>query len=67
MKRALFAYVCALAISPALAQPAAPRAEVLVLGTYHMANPGHDVFNTKADDVLTPKRQAEMTELIGVL
>jgi hypothetical protein len=42
-------------------------AEVLVLGVYHMANPGHDIFNTKADDVLAPKRQAEIAELIAVL
>ena len=47
--------------------PGAPRAEVLVLGVYHMANPGHDIFNTQADDVLTPKRQAEIAELIAAL
>src|SRR2546425_494593 len=48
--------------------PATPaRAEVLVLGTYHMANPGHDIFNMQADDVLAPKRQAEITQLIEVL
>jgi len=48
--------------------PAAPpRAEVLVLGTYHMANPGHDIFNMQADDVLAPKRQAEMAQLMEVL
>ena len=49
-------------------KPAAPaRAEVLVLGVYHMANPGHDIFNTQADDVLAPKRQAEIAHLIEVL
>ncbi len=48
-------------------EPAAARAEVLVLGVYHMANPGHDLFNTKADDVLTPKRQAEIAEVTEVL
>src|SRR3954466_9779393 len=47
--------------------PSDTRAEVLVLGTYHMANPGHDIFNMKADDVLAPKRQAEIAELIEVL
>jgi hypothetical protein len=52
--------------------PASPteetkRAEVLVLGVYHMANPGHDVFNVQADDVLAPKRQQEMAELAAVL
>jgi hypothetical protein len=43
------------------------RAEVLVLGTYHMANPGHDIFNMQADDVLSPKRQQEIAELAAVL
>lgn len=60
--------------APALAQtaaaaPRAPvaRAEVLVLGVYHMANPGRDIFNMKADDVLAPKRQGEIAELVAVL
>jgi len=43
------------------------RAEVLVLGTYHMANPGHDLYNMKADDVLAPKRQAEIAEVAAAL
>lgn len=51
----------------ASAQAPPPRVEVLVLGTYHMANPGRDVFNTEADDVLSPKRQAEIRELTEVL
>jgi len=52
----------------ATANPVAPaRAEVLVLGVYHMANPGRDIFNTQADDVLAPKRQAEIARLIEVL
>jgi hypothetical protein len=44
-----------------------PLAEVLVLGSYHMGNPGRDVFNMKADDVLAAKRQAEIRELLDVL
>jgi hypothetical protein len=49
-------------------RPAVPaRAEVLVLGTYHMANPGHDIFNMKADDVLAPRRQAEIGRLTELL
>src|ERR671927_221628 len=51
--------------SPNAAAPA--RAEVLVLGVYHMANPGRDIVNMQADDVLAPKRQAEIAELIAVL
>src|SRR5438270_2261146 len=60
----------ALAQTPAArseAPGAIPRAEVLVLGTYHMANRGHDIYNMQADDVLSPKRQAEMAQLIEVL
>ena len=44
-----------------------PLAEVMVLGSYHMGNPGRDIFNMKADDVLAPKRQVEMRELLDVL
>ncbi len=62
------------AVTPAVSQPspgakpaAPPRAEVLVIGVYHMANPGHDIFNTQADDVLAPKRQAEIAQLIATL
>ena len=45
----------------------AKRAEVLVLGVYHMANPGHDIFNMDDDDVLAPKRQQEIAELTAAL
>jgi hypothetical protein len=39
-------------------------AKIMILGTYHMDNPGLDANNTDADDVLLPKRQSEITELI---
>src|SRR5574337_1096551 len=62
------------AILPALSQQSSAErpavaacAEVLVLGVYHMFNPGRDIFNMQADDVLTPKRQAEIAQLIEVL
>jgi hypothetical protein len=58
-----------LAVLPVSQQPSPEpdRAEVLVLGVYHMANPGRDIFNSQADDVLAPKRQAEMAQLMEVL
>ena len=66
--------LCAFSPMPAGARQSPPasaagtgRAEVLVLGVYHMANPGRDLFNTQADDVLAPKRQAEIAQLIEVL
>ncbi len=41
----------------------APTADFLFLGSYHMNNPGRDVHNTKADDVLAKKRQREIAEV----
>ena len=43
------------------------RPEILVVGTYHMSNPGHDIANMQADDVLSPKRQQEIAQLIEAL
>ena len=55
------------AISVAAWAQSDSRSEILVLGTYHMANPGHDIHNMQADDVLAPKRQQEIAQLIEVL
>lgn len=62
----MMAAVCAAAQSAPEKQDG-QRGEVLVVGVYHMANPGHDIHNMKADDVLAPKRQAEMAQLLEVL
>ncbi|PEQ11478.1 hypothetical protein B2G71_16735 [Novosphingobium sp. PC22D] len=40
---------------------------VMVVGTYHFANPGRDMVNIAADDVLAPRRQAELAALARVL
>jgi uncharacterized protein DUF5694 len=66
---ALGAAVPAFGQDPPRAEAAPPtgRAQVLVLGVYHMANPGRDIFNMQADDVLAPKRQAEIAQLVEVL
>lgn len=45
----------------ASAASAAPQpVEVMIVGTYHMSNPGRDLHNMRADDVLTPRRQSEL-------
>jgi len=68
LRLAAFVFLSVLPSSSAIAQAAPPqRAEILILGTYHMANPGRDIFNMAADDVLAPKRQAEIAELLEVL
>ena len=39
------------------------QVQVMLLGTYHMDDPGLDEVNVEADDVLAPKRQAELKDL----
>jgi len=62
---------CLLVLAAAL--PGGARAqddalpEILILGTYHMSNPGRDLHNVEADDVLSDTRQQQMAELIDVL
>ena len=41
--------------------------QVMVLGTYHFANPGLDLANMKADDVLKPQRQKDLEALAAAL
>ncbi len=43
---------------------ASGEVEVMLLGTYHFANPGNDVIKQDIDDVLQPRRQAELETLV---
>ena len=56
---------------PALPQefplPESPKTEIMVLGTYHMGNPGLDTFNVEADDILSERRQAEIRAVVAAL
>jgi hypothetical protein len=65
--RKTFLLLALLAIPRAAWPQSDPRPEILVLGTYHMSNPGHDIHNMQADDVLSPKRQQEIAQLIDAL
>jgi hypothetical protein len=49
------------------AELSAKPIEVMVIGVFHMSNPGHDLHNLKADDVLVPKRQDEIAVLTAAL
>ena len=40
---------------------------IMILGSSHLANPGMDGSNPKIDDVLAPKRQAEIEQLVKQL
>ena len=46
---------------------AASRPSLLVVGSYHMANPGLDRARSEVDDVLSPKRQAEIMRVVEML
>lgn len=61
------AFIAASAASAVAQTPAAPRAQVMVLGTHHFANPGADYANPQVDDVLAPRRQAEIAEVARAL
>ena len=68
IRRAAAALALLLTATLAVAQnPAVPRAQVMVLGTYHMDNPGRDYANPTVDDVLAPRRQAEIEAVVRAL
>jgi Family of unknown function (DUF5694) len=54
-------------IAASAVEPSAKPVEVMVVGVFHMSNPGHDLHNLKADDVLEPKRQIEIAALTDAL
>ena len=52
----------------ALAQTPEPEpVEVMILGSYHMANPGNDLHNARVDPVTTPEKQAELEAVAEAL
>lgn len=51
--------------TPAMA--AAPTVDVMVLGTYHLGNPGLDTNNIRVDSVLTPDKQAQLDAVARAL
>ncbi len=67
MKKTAAVLLWALAVPAAVSAQSVGRPEVLVVGTFHMGNPGRDVHNLQVDDVLSPKRQREIAELTAVL
>ena len=47
-----------------VAQPNARPVEILILGSYHFANPGLDVAKFTVADVMTPANQAEIERVV---
>jgi hypothetical protein len=44
-----------------------PTIQVMLLGSYHMSNPGLDQINPEADDPRSPKRQREIEAMLAAL
>ena len=60
IRAAVLAVVVSLA---AAAAQAAEPVKVMILGTFHMSNPGRDIHNAKIEDVLAPKHQADLGQV----
>lgn len=65
----VFAVLAAFAFPATIsAKESEPEAiEVMVLGVYHFDNPGLDMVNSKVDDMLAPRRQQEIEQLVNAL
>lgn len=62
MKLAILGLIGAVAWGASAAAADAP-VQVMIVGDFHMSNPGRDMHNLKVDDVLAPGRQAEIAAL----
>ena len=59
--------LAALCIVATSAFAADATVQVMVLGTFHLDNPGQDIANIQVDDVMQPKRQAEIGAILDGL
>ncbi|MDQ2859870.1 MAG: DUF5694 domain-containing protein [Pseudomonadota bacterium] len=66
LTRTLAALAC-IAWPAFAAEPMTPPASVMIVGDFHMSNPGRDLHNLQVDDVLAPPRQAEIAAAIAAL
>jgi hypothetical protein len=59
--------ICMSSIAAFAAEPTAKTIDVMVVGVFHMSDPGRDIHNLKAEDVLEPKRQIEIAAVTEAL
>jgi len=59
--------LCAAPVLVASAQPKAPPVEVMIVGVFHMSNPGQDLHNMQVEDVLAPRPQAQIAAVTKAL
>jgi hypothetical protein len=66
MRMIACAAACLVALGVARAAPVEP-VSVMIVGDFHMSNPGRDLHNMQADDMLASKRQAEIAAVTDAL
>lgn len=62
--KSLMAVALAIAAGSGATKAAEAPVEVMIVGTFHMANPGQDLYNAKVDDMRVPARQAEIAKAV---
>lgn len=67
MRAAAAACVLAVALCSTAQAAETQPVQVMVLGVFHLGNPGQDLANIQVDDVLAPKRQAEVGQILDGL
>ncbi len=68
MRRVLLGLIVAGIATSVAAAPAAEKpVEVMVLGSFHFDNPGRDIANVQADDVLQPSYQRELDAIAAAI
>lgn len=68
LRAVVFAVLVSLAPAAALAEAEAQTpVEVMIVGNFHMANPGHDLHNVKVRDVLDSEVQAQIAQVTDAL
>lgn len=63
--RTLLTLICFIAMTATAA--AAEPVRVMIVGDFHMSNPGRDLHNTQVDDMLSPERQAQIAAVVDGL
>lgn len=60
--------LCLITLAAPIAQAAEPaKIRVMLVATYHFSNPGQDLNNVEAVDVLADARQEQIAEVVGKL
>ena len=67
MRKLIAALASAVLCSASAFAADAAKTQVMLVGTYHFSNPGQDLNNVKAVDVLAPERQREIAKVVTSL